>query len=153
MNFVTGWVLIALLPLISIEYMIHGRYHRIAFLREERVSKKLVKECRALMTNLYYYVAKAQAERVIDTKSRLLKTWVFLLTGLVLTIVCTISYFVLAMSAIFFRSMILWRNFSFPIPFEKTVALAIQAMASAMNFKGLDLLFYPFVALFNFFSN
>ena len=49
---------------------------------------------------------------------RLLATWVFLVGGTFLLVVVTMLTFVGNMSNIFFKSLILWREFKIPTPFN-----------------------------------
>ena len=77
-NFYMGYVAIALVVPLAIEYVLHARFHRVAFLRKERVVEKLIMNSRAIMKNLYRFVSRGEAERERSESNRKLKTWVFI---------------------------------------------------------------------------
>ena len=135
------------------EYVIHGRYHRIAFLRRYRVVDVLVKDSRAVMSNLFHYVSRAEAERVFDYSNRLLKTWIFLLSAFIVVIFVALLVFLGIMSSVFFKSMVLWRGLGLNFDFMATMLHAVQSMASFMHLPFLQYMFVPFIAILTLLSS
>ena len=62
------------------------------------------------MTKLFHYTSMAYAERLRDLSSRMMKTWIFILAGMLLIVVAGLVSFVVSMMGIFFKSMILWKT-------------------------------------------
>ena len=50
--------------IIVIEYLLHGRYHRVAFLRQERVTNRLVTATKQLASQIYYYSLIVEADHI-----------------------------------------------------------------------------------------
>ena len=151
-NFITGFVVLFFSGVLAVQYVVRGRYHRVAFLRQQRVVNHLVKESRAVMSRLFHYVTLTDAERFRMQKHRFLLTWVFLIGGFFLLVFMTILNFVGNVSNIFFKSMILWREFQIPVPFNELMGNAVSFLSDILSIPGFRELFYPFYAFFDWVS-
>jgi len=134
-------------------YVIRGRYHRIAFLRNNRVTHRLVKEARSICTQLYYYAEQAEAEKVRGTSWRLLKTWLFLGFAFIIVVCFAGLLFIGTFGTVFFRSMILWKTFRINFDFAKQMADAVKDLAAFFYFPGFEKVFIPFELVYAFFSH
>jgi hypothetical protein len=153
MNFIFGFAVLAAIIPLSIEYLIHGRNHRVAFLRQERVTKDIIKNCKTVMANLYHYVNRAKAERKRDFSRRIMKTWIFVLWAVIFVIGVALFSFVSTMSQVFFRSMIVWKGFHLKYDFTHIMKACVDAASFILNLPVVAYLFYPAIAAFSFFSN
>jgi len=152
-NFVTGFVVLGIVALVALEYVIHARFHRISFLRQSRVATRLVKEARSAMASLYYYAARSEAERKRDYTKRLFKTWLFLLSGVIMGLMITLIIFIASMGSVFFKSMILWRGLEIDLAFVDTMVDSVKSLGRSLGLPSLAVLFYPFQATFDYFSS
>ena len=152
-NFYTGFAVLFFIIPIAMEYIVHGRYHRIAFLRQERVTKVLVRDARELTTSLFHYTSKALAQRKRDLSMRALKTFLFLFFGMFLCFFVAIFAFVGSMSNVFFKSLILWRGLKIDLPFMDMMNSAVADLADFMGLDFVKYIFMPFELLFWAFSN
>lgn len=152
MNFVTGYIVLAMIIPLGLEYLVHARNHRVAFLRQERVTKSIIKQSKAVMGNLYHYVNRARAERKRDFKMRTLKTWLFITWALVVVIIVSLFSFIMTLSQVYFRSMIVFRGFKLKANFEDVMEACVHATATILDLPLVGYLFYPVVAVFVFFS-
>jgi len=152
MNFYTGYTVLVLIAPLFFIYVIHGRNHRIAFLRNSRVTNRLVKEARSVCTRLYYYAERAAAEKLKNNSRRLLKTWLFLVFAITIFGVYAGILFIGTFGSVFFRSMILSRAFHF-IDFAGKMANAVKDIAAFFYIPGLEKVFVPFQLMYAFFSN
>jgi len=152
-NFITGFVVLGIVFLVALEYVIHARFHRLSFLRQTRVATRLVEEARSAMSTLYYYAARAEAERKRDYTKRLFKTWLFLLSGVILGLFITLIIFIVSMGSVFFKSMILWRGLDIDLSFVDTMVDSIKDLGVALGLPSLKVFFYPFQAAFDYFSS
>ena len=153
-NFYTGFAVSALIFPVALEYVIHARYHRIAFLRRQRVTGGLVLEARQISTQLQYFGQIALAESLRDSSKRAIKTWIFIFACLVSVLVLAALIFVTAMGGVFFKSMIVWRGLNLNLNFDfiEKMAFAIAKLAAVFKIPGFEYLFYPFQAMYTFFS-
>ena len=77
----------------ALQYVIHARFHRVAFVRNERVTKKMVMQAREVIAPLFKYVVRSRAERKRKLGYRILRTWGFLLWMIIVVFVVEITYF------------------------------------------------------------
>ncbi len=157
-NFITGFsVSVIILPILY-GYLIHGRYHRVSFLRQQRVTNLLIKEVRAISANLHYYAQRAAAENVIGNTEnyRGLRTWGFVLSMVIVGFVVMVGSFVGILGSIFFKSMILWRSIELDLAFDydflSTMEEAVHVLAQTVNLEILKVIFIPFELLLDFLS-
>ena len=59
LNFIAGFVTLALVIPLTLEYMVHGRFHRVAFLRRTRVVNALVNDSTKIVKDLYQFISLA----------------------------------------------------------------------------------------------
>jgi len=153
-NFYTGFSLLAVLIPIILEYLIHGRYHRIAFLRQNRVTNRLTEEVHKISAQVQYYSQRAQAERIRDYTDRALKTWIFIVSSIFFALMLASLVFIGVLGSIFFKSMIIWRGFKLDLDFDfvEKMANSILKLAAFLKIPGFEYLFYPLEAMYKFFS-
>ena len=140
-NFYTGFAVIGVVVLVFLEYLVHGRYHRIAFLRRQRVTARLVDSARRITTQLHYYGQRAEAEKLRDYTNRTTKTWMFIFSSIVMALLLTGGIFVVVLGSIFFKSMILWKGLKLDFPFISQMAEAVKELASLFKIPGFEYLF------------
>ena len=139
----------------AFEYVIHARFHRVAFLRTERVTKNIITQTRKVMPSLFRYAIRSRAERKRDRENRLLKTWLFLLWALITIVIVTLLSFVSQMSGVLFYSMILWKNLASSITdtFSAILEASLEAVGNLLQFAPIYYLFYSIMVVFDFFAN
>ena len=156
-NFYIGFVVIGLIIPVFLEYLVDGRYHRISFLRKERDTNRLVEESRNLSPQLYYYVPRADMDKVRNTSKSLLKTWRFLIVSCLLIGSVISLYFLSTLGSIFFKSLILWKDFNISLDLDMDFILHIikivEDFASFLHFPWLKHIFVPFEYFFRLFAN
>ena len=151
-NFYSGIAFsIILLPL-SVIYILSGRYRRLAFVREERVTKRLIRNSKRIISYISDYIVRAEAERFRTFNYRILKAWSFLIIGFFVLIFSTIMIFVGTMSSIFFKAMIMWRGLKLSFPFANVIDDAIQQLSKILQVPIFKVLFTPFTYMFKFFA-
>jgi hypothetical protein len=151
-NFYTGFATIGIIFPIALEYIIHGRFHRIAFLRQERVTTPLIAECQAFATRVYYNVMKAKAEKEFKTSMKTSKTLIFLFGGIAVAFLVTLISFIGMMASIFFKAMIVWRGIGVNIDFYKLMDAAVKQLSFITNMKLFYYIFWPLEFMFNLFA-
>jgi hypothetical protein len=151
-NFITGYILLCLIIPLAFEYVIHARSHRIAFVRQERVTKNIAKHAKGVVGDLFLYLNRARAERKRDFSRRVLKTWLFLLSALVLLLTAALVHFVGTLSQIFFRSMIMWKGFTVKFSFDVIMTRCVEAASAILNMELIQFIFQPVIDLFVWFS-
>ena len=152
-NFITAMAVIVIVVPFSVEYLIHGRNHRVAFLRQERVTKNIIKHSRTVMGNLYHYIARAHAERKRDLNMRVVKTYFFMFWALFLVLVLTLGAFVSTLSQVFFRSMIMWKGYNIGVDYDDIIRHGVNAMVFLLDLPFVLYLFYPAIYAFSFFAS
>ena len=81
MNFLQGVVTLVIVSLLSWEYVIRGRFSVIAFMRKERVTKRLTIDARRLSKYVFLYEYKGEAQRIYMTSIRILRVLLFFSSG------------------------------------------------------------------------
>jgi len=152
-NFYTGYAVSGLIVPLLLVYVIRGRYHRIAFLRNNRVTRRLVKEARGICAQLYYHAARAEAEKKRNQSKRLLKTWAFLVASFAIVVLIAALLFIGALGSVFFKSMILWKGLDLNFDFVKQISDAVKDLAALFNIPRFEYVFVPFQFMYAFFSN
>ena len=151
-NFFSGLAfLFAIIPL-SFEYLINGRFHRIAFLRKMRVVNELIKKAVHVGEYLFLYSNRAQALRTRNKSMRILYTYIFLFLSMLLIAFFVFISFMILMAEIFFKSMIIWRGFDITIPFQTNVEACVQGLADILSNTGIIYIFYPLTLAYDFFA-
>ena len=149
----TAMAVMALIVPFATEYLIHGRNHRVAFLRQERVTKHVIKHSRTVTANLYHYIARAHAERKRDLKMRIIKTFIFMIWALLLVLLLTLGAFVTTLSQVFFRSMIMWKGYNIGVEYDEIIRHGVNAMVFLLDLPFVLYLFYPAIYAFSFFAS
>lgn len=151
-NFYTAFATLGIIVPIAIEYIIHARFHRIAFLRQQRVTQPLIAECKAFATRVYYTLMKAKAEKVIHPDKKPWRALLFLILSLVAGSLVTFCVFLVIMASIFFKAMIVWRGFSISVSFEDIMNTVVAQLSFLTGLEVLAYIFYPVIYMFNLFS-
>ena len=152
-NFYNGFAVSVFMVPFAYEYVFASRYHRVAFLRHERIVKRLLKGCRRIIGYIGEYVSRAEAERLRNYTNRVVKVIIFVLVATLLTTLATILIFAAHISTIFFKAMILWKGLNIDLPFARILTRAINELASLLYFSFLSNLFIPISLLLDLFAN
>ncbi len=156
-NFYVGFAFVGLNVLFFFEYFVHGRCHRISFLRKKRVTERLVNEARALSPQLYYFAQRAEVDKERDTTFRLLKTWSFLLQAFLISFLFIFAFFVGTLFSMFFKSLIIWKdlniNLDLNIDFISHLADLIDEFARFLHAPWLKQFFIPIEFIFQIFAS
>jgi hypothetical protein len=154
-NFITATIIFIMCIPFAVEYVIHGRFHRIAFLRTERVTSRIISESRDVVASLYHYAVRSRAERKRDRNNRTLKTWVFLLWSVIFVAFVTLVSFTANMSSVLFAVMIVWRNISTAISdtFIEITNACISAITSLVDFEPVYAVLEAFVWVLDIISS
>jgi len=118
------------------------------------VTNILTAEVHKISAQVQYYSQRAQAERIRDYADRALKTWIFIVSSILFAILLTCLVFIGVLGSIFFKSMIIWRGFKLNLDFDfiEKMANSILKLAAFLKIPGFQYLFYPFEAMYKFFS-
>lgn len=154
-NFITATVIFVLCIPFAIEYVIHARFHRVAFLRTERVTNKIISQTREVVASLYHYAVRARAERKRNRTHRFWKTWFFLCWSLVVVFVITLLSFIAQMSGVLFASMILWKNLSASLAdsFDAIMEATADAALALIEITPVYYFFVAMMVVFDAFAN
>ena len=130
-GFIVGALAICILFPLALEYVVNGRYGRVAFLRQQRVANRLIKSARQVMSTLYYYISKGEAEVLMQSGgySRVFITWMFFVVGLLVAVATATVLFIFAVLNIYFRAMVLWRGLSVKMPYGDTMGASVHEIA------------------------
>jgi hypothetical protein len=152
-NFYNGFAVSGFMLPFAFEYVLCGRYHRVAFVRYVRIVKKLLGDCKRIIGYLGEYVSRAEAERLRNYTNRTFKAFVFLVLSAILTCAATIFIFAANMSTVFFKVMILWKGMQINLPFARILSQAIKDLAGLFYFELFEDLFKPIQYLLDVFAN
>ena len=147
-NFITAFVIIVIVIPLAMEYIVHARFVRLAFLRQERITFDIVASYKYFSRRLWKGLMNADAERLMNTRYMSLKTVLFLVGSIFLTGISALINFVLMMTGVFFKSMIVWRGLNISMPFEDIMNKILGAFDKWTG-PLLGYLFYPFIQLFD----
>jgi hypothetical protein len=130
-SFIAGSVsLLVLIPL-AFEYLVNGRFSRVAFLRQQRVGNRLIKSVRKMMSTMYYLTVKGEAEVLYNYNlsfSRFTITWVFFVSAIILFLVIAAIGFALGIIQVYFRSMVVWRGLSLTTDYKEIASFSVYEM-------------------------
>lgn len=153
-NFVFGFLALFCGIAVSYFYILNERFKMMALYRKSSivdttarrfreayvVSKKIYKECNA-DTRLVAHESQP------EIKSKVVKTWIFLLASLLITIIFGCVIFIGIASSIFFNSMILQRSFLFEIDksFVAVIRRIVQNVSAILSLPEdiVSLFFWP----------
>ena len=112
----------------SIKYVVYGRFHRLAFLRKERVIQVLKDRVRHLYAFSSYENARMECEKITARSSplRRVKTWIFIVFGFILWIFAGALTLISHFLDIYFKSLILYKSFQMDFNFMDRVIEALQ---------------------------
>jgi calmodulin len=152
MNFYSAFFTMGLIIPMSFEYILQSRYERIAFLRKERVTERLITLTQSISKDVFYAVMKASAEKLLNNSNMLLKTSFFLIGGLVINIIIAVFSFISMLASIFFKAMIVWRGLDIGVDFSTIVENAVEQLPIVKVFPGFGNIFVPLIELLKIFS-
>ena len=135
-NFYTGSVVLVFTFIFALDYVGNGRFSRIAFLRQERVTRHLLGTARTVITYLENYRYKAEADRVYLTSMRMFRVTLFLLLSCVLIALLIIVHSIMLLFRVIFKAMIVLASLSIKIPFLNKIdsLLLVLSEVLQMNF-------------------
>ena len=125
-NFIQGFIISFVLIPFSIDYVVYGRFHRLAFLRKERVIQHLKERVRDLYAFTSYENARIESEKAVNHRLRRLKTWIFIIIGFAGWILFGAIGILWHFIDIYFKSLILYKNFGFDFAFVDRIVEALQ---------------------------
>ena len=137
----------------SFEYLVRGRFKRIAFLRHARVINELRTNAKELYGLTSYYIARIDAERPVSTKNRRVKAWMTIIIGFNLWMFGTFINLLLLFSDIYFKAMIIFKNLQLNLSFIDNIHQLIRDFFEAIYVPQLMVVIQPFLDLFTLLVN
>lgn len=109
-------LVVALVTLVI--YLGYGRFHRLAFLRKERLLSKVLRLCNKIEILLFeshiLHLETYQSSRAYDATCSLCRFFAFLIMTVVLFILMGIAEYCANVIGVIFSAIIIWRSGSFP---------------------------------------
>ena len=139
-NFIEGYVAAGITLPIALNYVINGRFFRVAFLRRLRVVFPLSVTASSLAPYMFAFNDHSMAERVPDKTNRTLKVWLFIFGSIGTVIVSTLVLFIAFVVDIFFKTLILFRGLEFNIDLNVIILDRIEYTAELFA----DILHLPY---------
>jgi len=141
----------------AIIYVVGGRFHRIAFLRRQRIVLKLAHVCRYLYAKMVVfgdtYLRDDYEHELIAKREHkfywMLMTYLFIILSIIVLVLVASAIYIASIAAILLKALIIWHNFrfNFKVPFEETAAAALAYLARVLHVPYLDVIFSPFVVV------
>lgn len=154
-NFVIGGLSLFGAIAATIIYIVAGRFHRIAFLRRQRIVVKLAHVCRFLYTKMVVFgdtYIRDDYLHELEAKKKhkwywIFITYLFIFISIILLALVTATIYITSLAAIFLKALIIWHNFrlNFKIPYEETAAAALAYLSKILQIPYLKDFFYPFI--------
>jgi len=184
-NFAVGCFTLVACLFIGVEYVLFGRFHRVAFIRKERIIKKFTELCRVIQTKIVAFTESAERARHAEEAEAIgegadvdieenqgnnskspktprvvrgdaAKGRLFLFYAFLIFIVNTIANYFMALIAVFFKALILWKGFNFDpnIKFIDQLDLTVANLGLIIRLPGIPaLILYPVIIFFRMLAN
>jgi len=152
-NFVMGVVVLIVSIPLGLQYVVRGRFHRVAFVRHNRVLKQLIQDTHNIISYVSYFDIKAESERILRKSYRRLLTWVFIIVCALALVSCSAVFFLAELGEVIFKSMILLKSLQMEVAkFGLQVKSVLVSVGNALGGKWVDVVTAPFVEIIEFFS-
>jgi hypothetical protein len=125
-NFIQGYVAVAIDIIFGFQYLLRGRFHRVAFVRLKRILEGLSINAGGTITYISYLRVKASSERLNITAARRAKTWSFILSIVFIILVVSSLAFLHEFSTIFFKALVIFKSLNLKFDFGAKIAHIIS---------------------------
>lgn len=152
-NFVMGFFMFGFACFLAYYYIWKERFEKIAFLRKKRVTGSLIREAAAIFPKIKEEILEARAEDEVDNQKKekenkrenFWKTLFFLLLLLGVLFFGTFSLFIINLSAIFFKALIVFRGLDLEFNFFDSMWAFVVQLCNMIYMPWMKWLAYPFI--------
>jgi hypothetical protein len=132
----------------AVDYIGNGRFQRIAFLRRERVTKRLLFLAKSIVTYLDNYRYKAEADRVYVTRRRVLRVIAFYFVSVLLFAIIIAVRCIAVLFTIIFKGLIILAGLQIKLPYIEKIDHLLRELGNLLHLDFLYFyLLYPFSLL------
>ncbi len=147
-NFYTAIIVLVFTFFGAVDYIGNGRFQRIAFLRRERVTKRLLFLAKSIVTYLDNYRYKAEADRVYVTRRRVLRVIAFYFVSVLLFAIIIAVRCIAVLFTIIFKGLIILAGLQIKLPYIEKIDHLLRELGNLLHLDFLYFyLLYPFSLL------
>ncbi len=151
-NFIQGFIAIGFALLFCYQYLVRGRFERIAFQRKVRVTRPLIQDARRVTSLLALFNSKENAEIFWEWglhKARNMIVVFVLLFVFLFAIIVTIA---VEMGGVAFKSMIMFKSMRIDFSFVDKIGEYLSRVLKSLDLEFIYRLMEPFVEMIRILS-